>query len=69
MCLYALEACLGFNCDVVLYTPAHYNLVIDAYDTVASLFFLTEIHNLMFVWDLFFLSLRGYLNIANHFLA
>lgn len=64
-----LEACLGFNCEVALYMPAHYNLVIDAYATVASLFFLTEIHNLMFVGELFFLSLQGSLDTVNHFLA
>lgn len=69
MCLCALEACLGFNCEVVLYMPGHYNVVIDAYDIVASIFFLTEICNLMFVWELFFLSLQAYLNTANHFLA
>lgn len=46
--VFALEACLGFNCEVVLYVPGHCNLVIDAYDIVASLFFLIEIHNLIF---------------------
>lgn len=69
MCLCALEAFLGFNCEVALYMPGHNNLVLDACDTVASLFFLTEIHNLMFVWELFFLSLHGYLNTASYFLV